>query len=215
MRVRALQAAALDAGTQVGGDPQLDVDALAGGDDLAVPVALVGPVRLDAGRSRRPARTSCDRSTVPLTHSDRAQQAVLGVEVGRRATVRLGALRRGCATDPCTGRRARCSQPVRVCQVVSTIRLPGRYRRAAGTISSYGPSRNEPALRSRMALKTRRRVGPRDAHPLDRAARSDQAVGLAVGEERVVGDRRERALSGRLAGRRAGELECRDVFGHS
>jgi hypothetical protein len=28
------------------------------------------------------------------------------------------------------------SQPVRVCQVVSSIRLPGRYRRAAGTISS-------------------------------------------------------------------------------
>ena len=46
------------------------------------------------------------------------------------------------------------SQPVRVCQVVSTIKLPGRYRRAAGTISSYGPSRNEPALRSRMALNT-------------------------------------------------------------
>ena len=43
---------------------------------------------------------------------------------------------------------------MRVCQVVSTIRLPGRYRRAAGTTSSYGPIRKAPAPRSSSALKT-------------------------------------------------------------
>ena len=35
------------------------------------------------------------------------------------------------------------------------------------------------------------RVGPRDAQPLDRTGRRDQAGGLAVGQERVVGDRRK------------------------
>ena len=46
------------------------------------------------------------------------------------------------------------TQPVWVCQVVSRIRLPGRYRRAAGTDTPYGPSRKWPAPRSRIAPNT-------------------------------------------------------------
>jgi hypothetical protein len=34
------------------------------------------------------------------------------------------------------------------------MRLPGRYLRAAGTISSYGPIRKLPALRSRIEPNT-------------------------------------------------------------
>lgn len=45
-------------------------------------------------------------------------------------------------------------QPVSVCQVVSTIRLPGRYRRSTGTLTPYGARRKWPALRSSTAPKT-------------------------------------------------------------
>ena len=46
------------------------------------------------------------------------------------------------------------TQPVGVCQVVSMIRLPGRYRRAAGTDTPYGASRKCPAPRSRIDPNT-------------------------------------------------------------
>src|SRR6478735_5827133 len=45
------------------------------------------------------------------------------------------------------------SQPVGVCQVVSSTRVPGRYRRAAGTATPNGPTRNEPPARSSSAVK--------------------------------------------------------------
>src|SRR5712692_7011554 len=46
------------------------------------------------------------------------------------------------------------SQPVRVRQVVSRTRVPGRYRRPAGTITPLGANRKAPAARSRMAANT-------------------------------------------------------------
>lgn len=46
------------------------------------------------------------------------------------------------------------TQPVGVPHEVSRISVPGRYRRAVGTIMSAGPSRNPPASRSRMEPKT-------------------------------------------------------------
>ena len=45
-------------------------------------------------------------------------------------------------------------QPPRVPQLVSSTIVPGRYRRAAGTSTSAGPSRNEPASRSSTAPNT-------------------------------------------------------------
>src|SRR5436190_18482953 len=44
-------------------------------------------------------------------------------------------------------------QPVFVPQLVSRTIVPGRYRRAAGTMTSSGPRRNEPASRSSIAPK--------------------------------------------------------------
>ena len=49
------------------------------------------------------------------------------------------------------------SQPVRTCQVVSSTRVPGTYRRPAGTVASSGPTRNMPAERSSIAANT---LGP-------------------------------------------------------
>jgi hypothetical protein len=45
-------------------------------------------------------------------------------------------------------------QPVGVPQLVSRIIVPGRYRRAAGTMTSAGPRRKPPASRSRRAPNT-------------------------------------------------------------
>ena len=44
--------------------------------------------------------------------------------------------------------------PVVVPQLVSSTMVPGRYLRAAGTVTSSGPTRNPPASRSRMAANT-------------------------------------------------------------
>ena len=55
---------------------------------------------------------------------------------------------------PSTSASRTMSHPVSVCQVVSTISPPGRYRRAAGTLTPYGPTRKWPALRSSIAPKT-------------------------------------------------------------
>ena len=46
------------------------------------------------------------------------------------------------------------SQPVGVCHVVSSTSVPGRYRRAVGTRTPCGPTRKEPAARSRTAANT-------------------------------------------------------------
>ena len=46
------------------------------------------------------------------------------------------------------------SHPVGVAQLVSSTMVPGRYRRAAGTVMPSGPSRNPPAERSRIEPNT-------------------------------------------------------------
>lgn len=95
----------------------------------------------------------------------RAQQDVLGIPVHRGAAVGSATGPRGRARGPITRRRARSPSRVGVCQVVSMIRLPGRYSRAAGTVTPYGPSRKCPASRSRTEPNT---LGspPRHARPL-------------------------------------------------
>ena len=184
---------ALDPGPQVGGDAQLDGGAVAGGDDLAVPVAFVLPVGLDAGvvEHRIAGHGQVDR---PAHAPDRAQQAVLGVVVGRRAAVGLGALgevvpgthAQGVADDEPAG-----------------AGLPGRLdHQAARQVAAgrghhlvVGADAERPGAAVEQGAEDGRRVGPGHAHPLDRPARGDQAGGLAVREEGVVGDRRERAAA--------------------
>jgi hypothetical protein len=46
------------------------------------------------------------------------------------------------------------SHPVGVAQLVSSTIVPGRYRRAAGTLTPSGPSRKPPAERSRIDPNT-------------------------------------------------------------
>ena len=82
---------------------------------------------------------------------------------------------------------ARCPSSSRA----PSCRAGSAARRAPST--SAGPSRKLPASRSSIAPNTLGRVHARQAQPLDVAARRDQRARLAVGQERVVGDRRERA----------------------
>ncbi len=46
------------------------------------------------------------------------------------------------------------TQPIFVSQLVSRIIVPGMYRRAAGTFTLAGATRNPPASRSRIAPNT-------------------------------------------------------------
>ena len=90
------------------------------------------------------------------------------------------------------------TQPVRVPQVVSSTIVPGQVA-AAGRAPSWsaGPRRKPPASRSSIAPKTRgQSIRGRHIHstlPLG----ATSARRLAVGQERVVGDRRERAAAER------------------
>ena len=98
--------------------------------------------------------------------------------------------RRRCATGPWSARRARSASrsgsarwsPAPGCRAGSGGR-PGPARRTdpPGTTAAAVEHGAEHAGR----------VRPGEAHPLDRTRRRDQAVDLAVGQERVVGDVRE------------------------
>ena len=55
-----------------------------------------------------------------------------------------------------------------------------------------GPNRNDPGLPVQQAAEDARRVEPRDAQPVDRAVGCDERARVAVGQEGVVRDRRER-----------------------
>ncbi len=71
------------------------------------------------------------------------------------------------------------------------------------------PVRTEPertALAVEKAPEHARRIERRDAEPVDRTVGRDERAGMAVGEEGVVGDRRERRRRGRALGRRRGGL---------
>ncbi len=184
-----VEAPALDPGTEVGGDAKLDAGAIAGGDDLAVPVAFVDPIGLDAGVVKHgvAGHGEVDRTT----HApDRAQQAVLGVVVGRRAPVGLRTLRQvvpgthaqGVAHD----QPARAGLPGRLDhEAARQVAAGRRHHLVVGT----DPERPGAAVEQR--TEDGRRVGPRHAHPLDRPARGDQAGRFAVREERIIGDERE------------------------
>ena len=121
-----------------------------------------------------------------------AQQHVVGVVVGRRAPVRVRAVvlvvprpdqQHVADDDP-----AAAGAPARL--------EHHRARQVAAVGGHLHVGRAEPE-HAGVAVEDRaehaRRVEARQAQPLDVAARRDQRGGLAVGQEAVVGDRREGA----------------------
>ena len=121
---------------------------------------------------------------------DGAHEHVVGVLVGRRASVRRD---RVLAAARAHRQRVVHGRP-------PGRRLPGRDQRVrpglvVAAARDVDPERTE-AERAGAAIEQRpehaRRVELRNAQPVDRAVGRDQRAGVAVRQERVVGDRRER-----------------------
>ena len=121
---------------------------------------------------------------------DGAHEHVLGVVVGRRPGVRGDLV--GMVARP-HGQRVANDRP-------AARHLPGRdHHVGAGLVGAGGrmvdAERAEPEharLAVEQAAEDTGRVEARHAQPVDRPVRRDQRAGVAVGDERVVGDRRER-----------------------
>ena len=123
---------------------------------------------------------------------DHPHQQMVGVEVGRRARV-AGAL---LVVVPLPDR-----QPVHHAQP-SLRGHPGRLDQvrardvapAGGHIHVVGAHAPAPGAAIEHRGEHARRVEVGHAHPLDRPVRGDQRAGVAVRQEAVVGDRRERRV---------------------
>ncbi len=127
---------------------------------------------------------------------DRAHEHVVGVVVGRRPRVRRDLV---LVVARAHGQRVADDDP-------AGRRLPGRRRarssrarttRAVGMVDAERPEpeRRRPRRSSRLP-KTLGESKRGHAEPVDRAVGRDERAGVAVGEERVVGDRRERRRRG-------------------
>ena len=146
---------------------------------------------------------------VALEAFDRANEHVIGVVVGGRTRVRrdrvLVAARphrqRVAHDDPAVGRLPRRLEHVRPRLVDDRSRVVDPERRHA----------EEAGLAVEQAAEDARRVEARDAQPVDRPVGRDQRAGVAVRQERVLRDRRERRGRGRALD--AG-LGCRLGGGH-
>ena len=164
------------------------------------------------GRSRTPGR----RSTPPAPN--RPGTAPCGRAGGRRPRRSGGRVCGVTSSSPRRGPMVNASrtkiQPPGVFHVVTRVFVPGSYTRPDGTLIPNGPRRNKPPLAVEQVAEDARSVKPRHAQPIDRPVWRHQRTGVAIGQERVVGDRRKRRRGGSallLAGalsacRRSGHL---------
>ena len=84
------------------------------------------------------------------------------------------------------------TQPEGVFQVVTSTFVPGSYGPCGRMRDPERAEPEEPCLPVEQAAEHARRVERGDAEPVDRAVGRDERSRVAVGEERVVGDRRKR-----------------------
>ena len=126
---------------------------------------------------------------------DRANEHVVGVVIGRRTRMRRDLIlviprpdrERVANDDPARRRLPRRLEDVRARLV----------RTGGGMVDRKGTEAEGARLPVEHAAEDARRVEGRDAEPVDRAVGGDQRTGVAVRQERVVRDRRERGRSGR------------------
>ena len=183
----------LDAEVQIRHEAQLDVAAVGLDDRLVVVLSGVAP------HAAHGAVVECRLALEAHLHlavdaADRAQEHVVGVVVGRRAPMRVRALagvvpradqERVADDDPPASRVPARLEDHRARQVPPRGRNPD--------VQWTKPEHARRAIENR--AEHARRVHPRQAQPLDVAARGDERGGLAVGKEGVVGDRGERAAT--------------------
>jgi hypothetical protein len=144
--------------------------------------------------------------------SDRAEQHMLGAVVRRCALVQgrpVGLMApRPHQQDVANHRPARRGRPRRLQDHrPRQVTPPGRYQDVRGS----KPERAGAPVQDR--TEDARPVHPGQAHPLDAAARPDQGAHLAVGQEPVIGGRRERASPG--VGWAAGAGKSAGTYGWS
>ena len=203
---------ALESDPQVGGqhESRMGVGIDAGPRDrLAVGAGGVLPCRVDAAVVE--GGLAGHRQLDGAAHTAHgAQQQVFGIPVHRGASVGSGP---GLDVMPGTHhQRVPHHQP-------AGRRLPGGlHDQAARQIATGGRNRDavgpEPEVPGTAVQDRPEHAGgirPRHAHPFHRSRGRNQAGVLAVGQERVVGDRGERGArgSGRRVGRRFGNRQGR------
>ena len=182
---------ALDAELHVG----LQAEGLAGAGGVGG-VAIAGDQRPLAGDAAVVERGLAHELHLdaPLEADHRAHQGVVGVVVGRGPGVRRDRV----LPPPRPDRQ-------RVAHLDPALRrVPGRHQRVRARLvgarrGHVDPERREaegPGLAVEEASEDARRVEGGDAQPVDGAVRSDERAGMAVGQEGVVGDRRERRRCG-------------------
>ena len=185
-------AVALDAEVEVAVQP--DREARAGGVGGVAVVACHRPLGGDTAvvEQRLADQLHLDPTVDAL---DRPHQHVLGVVVGGRARVRRDQVlvaarphRQGVAHDhPAVRRLPGGDEHVRA-------RLVGA---GGGVLDAERAEPEGAGAAVDQAAEYALAVEAGDAQPVDRAVRRDQRGGVAVGQERVVGDRRERRQRGR------------------
>ena len=135
--------------------------------------------------------------------SSSAGGRVCGVILSSSSAAAPSSARRGRRPSPTASSR---SSPARSC--------PARRRAPCGWLMPNGPKRKNPACAVEQAAEHARRVEARNAEPVDRPVGRDQRARVAVREERVVRDRRERRGRGGALRRRGAvavvRRSCRD-----
>ena len=148
------------------------------------------PLRRTSARSRRPARSTSSISTVPSRQRTvRTRRWSASSSAGGRVCgVTLSSDSRG----PIVSASRTTTQPDGVFHVVERTFEPGSYARARRVVDAEGPEPEVARLTVEQGAEHAGRVEAREAQPVDRAVGRDQGAGVAVGQERVVGDGRER-----------------------
>ncbi len=184
---------ALDAEVHVGDQPQLEVAALGGRDELVVARPGVLPRGMAAPVVEHRLAVQ-DGLHLAVEAAHRAQQDVIGVVVGRHPAVGVRAVlvvmpgtdeQRLAYHDPSAALLPARLEDHRAREVAASDR-DHRVRRADAKATSV-------AIEDRP--EDTRAVHPRQAQPFHIAARRHQRGRLAVGEEAVLGDGRERAAA--------------------
>ena len=204
--------APLETEPQIGGQGHREVDPVGGRPALVVAVLGVGPAR------RLPAVVEDRLAVHHHLHlagdaPDRPQQDVLGVvvvggpAVGLRAALLVppGPHQQRVADDDPAGRRPPAGLHDHRAREVADV---------GGHLHVHRGDPEGPRVRTEHPPEHAARVEPRDAHPVDRAARSEQGAHLAVAQEPVVPDghraspvgRTRMLVVDRLAARHGGNI---------
>ena len=183
------RARTLESEPHIGGELQLEVDAVGNGYALVVAMLRVLPAcpmqAVVEGRLAVEDQLDC-----PVHTADRAQQDVLGLVVGRRPAVgprnRRVVVPRADQEHVADDDPAAIGAPARLEDHRAWQIAPRRWHR------QIGGTEPEPARATvEDGAEHAGRVHPRQAHPLDVAAGGNESGYLTVGQKAVVGDGRK------------------------